>query len=170
MGRTEHHAVAETRAPAPHEGYFTRPLSETDPGLAAMIGRELARQRDQIELIASENLVSRAVLDAQGSVMTNKTVEGYPGARFHGGADFADEIERLAIERATRLFGCRSKCRRRFPSTVAELPKTHPGTAALSRPAQRNRSQPIRTMRSDCRPCGSSTAGKTTTFWSATSC
>ena len=107
MGRTEHHAVAETRAPAPHEGYFTRPLSETDPGLAAMIGRELARQRDQIELIASENLVSRAVLDAQGSVLTNKTVEGYPGARFHGGADFADQIERLAIERATRLFGCR---------------------------------------------------------------
>ncbi len=104
---TERHVQAAASIAEPHEGYFTRPLSETDPGLAAMIDRELARQRDQIELIASENLVSRAVLDAQGSVMTNKTVEGYPGARFHGGADFADEIERLAIERATRLFGCR---------------------------------------------------------------
>ena len=91
----------------PHAGYFTAPLAESDPELAGMIGRELARQRDQVELIASENIVSRAVLEAQGSVLTNKTVEGYPGKRYHGGADLADEIERLAIARATRLFGCR---------------------------------------------------------------
>ncbi len=91
----------------PHPGYFTDSLATSDPDLAGMIGRELARQRSQVELIASENLVSRAVLEAQGSVMTNKTVEGYPGKRYHGGAEQADEIERLAIERATRLFGCR---------------------------------------------------------------
>ena len=90
----------------PRAGYFTAPLAESDPDLAGMIGRELARQRDQIELIASENIVSRAVLEAQGSVLTNKTVEGYPGNRYHGGADLADEIEALGIARARALFGC----------------------------------------------------------------
>ena len=89
-----------------HAGYFTAPLAESDPELAGMIGRELARQRDQIELIASENIVSRAVLEAQGSVLTNKTVEGYPGNRYHGGADLADGIEALGIARARALFGC----------------------------------------------------------------
>ncbi len=82
------------------------PLS-TDPELEAAIHGELARQRDQIELIASENIVSPAVLAAQGSVLTNKTVEGLPGARYYGGAEFADRIEQLAIDRACRLFGCR---------------------------------------------------------------
>ncbi len=91
----------------PHPGYFTAPLAESDPEVAAAIAAELARQNDQIELIASENIVSAAVLEAQGSVFTNKTVEGYPGARYYGGAEHADTIERLAIERATRLFGCR---------------------------------------------------------------
>jgi len=90
-----------------HAGYFTAPLAESDPELANMIGRELARQRDQIELIASENIVSRAVLEAQGSVLTNKTVEGYPGNRYHGGAELADGIEALGIARARDLFGCR---------------------------------------------------------------
>ncbi|WP_428929045.1 serine hydroxymethyltransferase [Marinibacterium sp. SX1] len=71
-----------------------------------MIGRELGRQRDEIELIASENIVSRAVLDAAGSVLTNKYAEGYPGRRYYGGCQFVDEVETLAIERATRLFGC----------------------------------------------------------------
>ena len=91
----------------PHDGYFTASLDDSDPELAAALGGELARQRDQIELIASENIVSRAVLAAQGSVMTNKTVEGYPGARYYGGAEFADAVESLAIGRACRLFGCR---------------------------------------------------------------
>ncbi len=90
----------------PHPGYFTAALGEADPAVAAIIDRELTRQRDQIELIASENIVSRAVLEAQGSVLTNKTVEGYPGRRYHGGAGNADAVERLAIERACRLFGC----------------------------------------------------------------
>ncbi len=85
---------------------FTASLAETDPEVAEAIAGELHRQRDQIELIASENLVSRAVLEAQGSVLTNKTVEGLPGKRYYGGAEFADKIETLAIERAKRLFGC----------------------------------------------------------------
>jgi glycine hydroxymethyltransferase len=82
------------------------PLS-SDPELEAAIAGELQRQRDGIELIASENIVSRAVLAAQGSVLTNKTVEGLPGARYYGGAEFADNVEQLAITRACRLFGCR---------------------------------------------------------------
>jgi glycine hydroxymethyltransferase len=79
----------------------------SDPELEAAIGGELERQRDQIELIASENIVSPAVLAAQGSVLTNKTVEGLPGARYYGGAEFADRVEQLAIDRACKLFGCR---------------------------------------------------------------
>ena len=90
----------------PHPGYFTADLSQADSELDRLIRGEVARQQDQIELIASENIVSRAVLEAQGSVLTNKTVEGYSGRRYHGGAEFADAIERLAIERAKRLFGC----------------------------------------------------------------
>ncbi len=88
------------------EGYFTSGL-DADPELARAIRGELARQRDGIELIASENIVSRLVLEAQGSVLTNKTVEGLPYKRYYGGAEFADEIESLAIQRACRLFGCR---------------------------------------------------------------
>jgi glycine hydroxymethyltransferase len=89
-----------------HEGYFTVGF-QADPELAAAIRGELLRQQDQIELIASENLVSRCVLEAQGSILTNKTVEGLPGGRYYGGAEFADVVERLAIERACALFGCR---------------------------------------------------------------
>jgi glycine hydroxymethyltransferase len=85
---------------------LSNPLS-SDPELEAAIGGELERQRDQIELIASENIVSPAVLAAQGSVLTNKTVEGLPGARYYGGAQFADRVEQLAIDRACKLFGCR---------------------------------------------------------------
>jgi glycine hydroxymethyltransferase len=85
---------------------FTSSLVESDPEVAEAIAGELRRQQDQIELIASENLVSRAVLEAQGSVLTNKTVEGLPGKRYYGGAEFADRIESLAIERAKKLFGC----------------------------------------------------------------
>ena len=89
-----------------HRGFFDAPLAEIDPAMGDIVARELARQQTHIELIASENLASRAVMQAQGSVLTNKTVEGYPGRRYHAGAGFADAIERLAIERATRLFGC----------------------------------------------------------------
>jgi len=88
-----------------HAGYFTEGL-EADPELATAIRGELERQRDGIELIASENIVSRLVLEAQGSVLTNKTVEGLPYARYYGGAAFADAIEALAVERAKLLFGC----------------------------------------------------------------
>jgi glycine hydroxymethyltransferase len=91
----------------PHPGYFTDGLEAADAEVAAALADELGRQRDGIELIASENLVSRAVLEVQGSVFTNKTVEGYPGRRYYGGAAPADAVERLAIERAKRLFGCR---------------------------------------------------------------
>ena len=84
---------------------FNAPLAEIDPEMADIVVRELARQRAGVELIASENIVSRAVLEAQGSVITNKTVEGYPGARYHGGAAVVDEMERLGIDRARRVFG-----------------------------------------------------------------
>ena len=86
--------------------FFTARLTEADPELAAAIAKELARQRDQIELIASENIVSRAVLEAQGSVLTNKYAEGYPGKRYYGGCEFVDIAEELAIDRAKKLFDC----------------------------------------------------------------
>jgi glycine hydroxymethyltransferase len=87
-------------------GFFTAPLAQTDPELAAAIGRELVRQQDGIELIASENIVSAAVMQAQGSVLTNKYAEGYPGRRYYGGCAEVDVAETLAIERAKQLFGC----------------------------------------------------------------
>jgi glycine hydroxymethyltransferase len=88
------------------EGFFSAALDETDPEIAGAIGKELGRQRDEIELIASENIVSRAVLEAQGSVLTNKYAEGLPGKRYYGGCQYVDIVERLAIERVTKLFGC----------------------------------------------------------------
>jgi len=87
--------------------FFSASLAEADPEIARAIDLELNRQRDEIELIASENMVSRAVLEAQGSVMTNKYAEGYPGRRYYGGCQFVDIAEKLAIERACELFGCR---------------------------------------------------------------
>ncbi|MGJ0396514.1 MAG: serine hydroxymethyltransferase [Methylocystis sp.] len=92
--------------PTLHDRYFTSGLS-ADPELASAIAGELRRQQDGVELIASENIVSRLVLEAQGSILTNKTVEGLPYARYYGGAEFADAIEALAIERAKKLFNCR---------------------------------------------------------------
>lgn len=85
--------------------FFTRPIAQADPLIAAALRQEGDRQRDQIELIASENIVSRAVLDALGHEMTNKTLEGYPGNRFHGGGQFVDIVETAAIERGKALFG-----------------------------------------------------------------
>ena len=86
--------------------FFGDHLATADPELLAALTGELTRQRKQIELIASENIVSRAVLEAQGSVLTNKYAEGYPGRRYYGGCEYVDVAERLAIERATRLFDC----------------------------------------------------------------
>ncbi len=100
-------------APAPavvrrdtHAVFFQTPLEQSDPALMHTITDELHRQQAQIELIASENIVSRAVLQAQGSVLTNKYAEGYPGKRYYGGCEYVDEAERLAQERARSLFGC----------------------------------------------------------------
>ena len=87
----------------PH--FFTNSVAETDPELAQAIQNELGRQQHEIELIASENIVSRAVLEAQGSVLTNKYAEGYPGKRYYGGCQYVDVAETLAIERAKQLFG-----------------------------------------------------------------
>jgi glycine hydroxymethyltransferase len=86
--------------------FFTRGLAESDPEVAGAIALELGRQREKIELIASENIVSKAVLEAQGSVLTNKYAEGYPGKRYYGGCEYVDVIETLAIERAKKLFDC----------------------------------------------------------------
>jgi glycine hydroxymethyltransferase len=85
--------------------FFAAPLAETDPDIAAAVGAELVRQQDGIELIASENIVSRAVLEAQGSVLTNKYAEGYPGRRYYGGCQEVDKVEAAAIERACKIFG-----------------------------------------------------------------
>lgn len=89
-----------------HDGFFEHPICDSDPEVDAALRSELARQQDQIELIASENIVSRAVLEAAGSVLTNKYAEGYPGRRYYGGCEFVDVAEALAIERARTLFGC----------------------------------------------------------------
>ena len=89
-----------------HSGFFSAPIAESDPELTIAMRGELSRQQDQIELIASENIVSRAVLEASGSVLTNKYAEGYPGRRYYGGCEFVDVAEELAIARAKQLFNC----------------------------------------------------------------
>ncbi|HXP03706.1 MAG TPA: serine hydroxymethyltransferase [Stellaceae bacterium] len=91
---------------AADSGFFSTGLAAADPEVADVVARELHRQQSQIELIASENIVSRAVLEAQGSVLTNKYAEGYPGRRYYGGCEFVDVAETLAIERAKQLFHC----------------------------------------------------------------
>jgi glycine hydroxymethyltransferase len=99
--------MSQARASHMSNSFFSAALADRDPEIAAAITSELGRQRDEIELIASENIVSRAVLEAQGSVMTNKYAEGYPGRRYYGGCQFVDIAETLAIQRACRLFDCR---------------------------------------------------------------
>ena len=86
--------------------FFDNKLMDTDPEISNSINHELKRQQDQIELIASENIVSKAVLEAQGSILTNKYAEGYPGRRYYGGCEFVDEVESLAISRAKEIFNC----------------------------------------------------------------
>jgi glycine hydroxymethyltransferase len=91
---------------SPTERFFKAHVEETDPEVASAIAKEFGRQQDEIELIASENIVSRAVLDAAGSVLTNKYAEGYPAKRYYGGCQYVDIVEELAIERAKKLFNC----------------------------------------------------------------
>ena len=86
--------------------FWNDTLTQADPEIAEAVANELKRQRNKIELIASENIASKAVLEATGSVFTNKYAEGYPGKRYYGGCDYADVVETLAIERAKQLFGC----------------------------------------------------------------
>jgi glycine hydroxymethyltransferase len=100
-------STAAGRQAAQHPAFFSATLAQADPELAGVVLRELNRQRDEIELIASENMVSRAVLETAGSVLTNKYAEGYPGNRYYGGCQHMDEAETLAIERAKKLFKCR---------------------------------------------------------------
>jgi glycine hydroxymethyltransferase len=97
---------AAGRSQAPQSSFFSASLSESDPEVGDIVGRELKRQQDEIELIASENIVSRAVLEAAGTALTNKYAEGYPGNRYYGGCQVVDEAETLAIERAKKLFKC----------------------------------------------------------------
>jgi len=98
--------MSAAAAPVKNSGFFSKGLAEADPALAASIRDELGRQQEKIELIASENIVSKAVLEAQGSVLTNKYAEGYPGKRYYGGCEYVDVSEQLAIDRACQLFDC----------------------------------------------------------------
>src|ERR1043165_3287948 len=100
-------SMTESSAKTVADSLFSASLADTDPDVFSVIGKELDRQRDEIELIASENIVSRAVLEAQGSVLTNKYAEGLPGKRYYGACQYVDIAERLAIERVTKLFGCK---------------------------------------------------------------
>jgi glycine hydroxymethyltransferase len=99
-------ATAASGRPKAQSSFFSAAVAESDPEIAGAIGRELGRQQHEIELIASENFVSHAVLEAAGSVLTNKYAEGYPGHRYYGGCQYVDQVETLAIERAKKLFNC----------------------------------------------------------------
>ena len=90
-----------------HKGYFSSSIKEVDSEIKNILNKEIKRQKTHIELIASENIVSNAVLEAMGSIFTNKTVEGYPEKRYFSGVQFADQLENLAIERAKKLFNCK---------------------------------------------------------------
>jgi len=102
---TQHADVNDEQQGRVPDGFFTASLGKADPEIAEAVEKELGRQRDKIELIASENIVSKAVLEAQGTVLTNKYAEGYPGKRYYGGCEYVDVVETLAIERAKKLFG-----------------------------------------------------------------
>ena len=111
----------------------TKTAGLADEAVAAAIARELARQQDQIELIASENIVSRDVLIAQGSVLTNKYAEGYPGKRYYGGCEFVDEVEEIARERLKQLFGAAHvKCARPTPIGFATTLKRSGARTAVT--------------------------------------
>ena len=126
--------------------YFERPLADVDPEVAEAIGRELERQQRTLEMIASENFVPEAVLECQGSVLTNKYAEGYPGKRYYGGCEHVDVIEQLAIDRAKALFGAehanvqphagRAGQHVRLPRAAAAGRHDHGPRAAARRPPQ----------------------------------
>lgn len=99
-------SAVKSSSPASNDAFFTTHLASSDPELWSAMQKELKRQQEEIELIASENIVSQAVIDAQGSVLTNKYAEGYPGKRYYGGCQYVDIAEQLAIDRACELFGC----------------------------------------------------------------
>src|SRR3979409_2317360 len=123
--------TSSTKTASAPDSFFTATLAEADPEIAAAIKGELGRQRHVVELIASENIVSRAVLEAQGSVMTNKYAEGYPGARYYGGCEWVDVAETLAIARPKKLFGAQfanvhANCGSQMNQAVC-LALLHPG-------------------------------------------
>ncbi|KAF1855255.1 hypothetical protein Lal_00041107 [Lupinus albus] len=125
--------------------FFAAPLTEADPEIARAVEQELGRQQHEIELIASENIVSRAVLEAQGSVLTNKYAEGYPGRRYYGGCQFVDIAEDLAIDRAKRLFDCGFRQRAAElgqPGQPGRVPCPHAAGRHLPRPRSRGRWPP----------------------------
>lgn len=105
-----------------NQSVTNRSLAEVDPEIAAVLKDELGRQRDTLEMIASENFAPRAVLEAQGSVLTNKYAEGYPGKRYYGGCEYVDVAENLAIERVKAVFGSKFATFSRTPA----LPQTPP--------------------------------------------
>ena len=118
--------------------FFSKTLAESDPEVAAAIAKEFDRQQHEIELIASENIVSRAVLEAAGSVLTNKYAEGYPGRRYYGGCQYVDIAEELAIDRAKKLFGCELRQR------PAELGQPgQPGRVQRAPAAGRHHPRPV---------------------------
>src|SRR5260221_1387399 len=126
-------------------GFFSVSLCEADPEVGAAIRGERDRQQSQIELIASENIVSRAVLEAQGSVLTNKYAEGYPGRRYYGGCENVDIAERLAIDRAKRLFGrgfANVQPHARPPANQAGVLALLPPGGTILRPALSGRGPP----------------------------
>src|ERR1700716_313954 len=126
------------------DSFFTATLTEADPDIAAAIRGELGRQRHEIELIASENIVSRAVLEAQGSVLTNKYAEGYPGARYYGGCGWGHVGETRAIHRAKKPFW-RGVCQRAAQLRQPDEPGGVPGAAAARRYLHGSRSRRRRT-------------------------
>lgn len=117
---------------------FNAPIAEADPEIAEILDAELSRQQNGLEMIASENFVPRAVLQAQGSVLTNKYAEGYPGRRYYGGCEQVDKIETIARERAKSLFGAESPT---YSRTPAHRP-TQPSTRRSSNPATRSSASP----------------------------
>src|SRR5262249_13552214 len=105
LGTSESSPAKESAVSEPSPDYFNRPLADVDPEVAAALRGELEREQGTLEMIASENFVPRAVLECQGSVMTNKYAEGYPGRRYYGGCEWVDVTEQLAIDRGKALFG-----------------------------------------------------------------
>lgn len=120
---------------------FNAPIAEADPEIAEILDAELSRQQNGLEMIASENFVPRAVLQAQGSVLTNKYAEGYPGRRYYGGCEQVDKIETIARERAKSLFGAEYA---KYSRTPAHRP-TQPSTRRSSNPATRSSASPSTT-------------------------